>query len=111
MDSTSGSDTTMRTDDTSRGVAEKQYDDPSRDPFTKIQIREEEMRKTYIDFLDKPQKLATQTAQLPLFLCADFPCSGKGLSDFSLVREGVSEFSCSLVYSGELRRGRDNIFV
>ncbi|KAL4269509.1 hypothetical protein GQ457_HM001020 [Hibiscus cannabinus] len=62
MDRTSGSDTTVRTDDTSRGVAEKQYDDPSRDPFTKIQIREEEeMRKTYIDFLDKPQKLATQS--------------------------------------------------
>ncbi|KAL4366817.1 hypothetical protein GQ457_05G020830 [Hibiscus cannabinus] len=35
----------------------------------------------------------------------------KGFCDFRLIREGVSESFCSLVYSGELRRGRDDIFV
>ncbi|KAK8680833.1 hypothetical protein V6N13_109771 [Hibiscus sabdariffa] len=31
--------------------------------------------------------------------------------DFRLIREGVSESFCSLVYSGELRRGQDDSFV
>ncbi|KAK8521602.1 hypothetical protein V6N12_031496 [Hibiscus sabdariffa] len=34
----------------------------------------------------------------------------KGFCGLACFREGVSEL-CSLVYSGELRRGRDDIFV
>ncbi|KAL4361232.1 hypothetical protein GQ457_04G018850 [Hibiscus cannabinus] len=50
----------VRSDDTPRGAVEIQYDDPSKDLWTKIHIREEEMRKAYIDFLDKLQKSTTQ---------------------------------------------------
>ncbi|KAL4292039.1 hypothetical protein GQ457_14G016690 [Hibiscus cannabinus] len=42
-----------------------------------------------------------------------FPLPGekKGFCDFWVIREGVSEFSCSLVYSSELCRGQEDIFV
>ncbi|KAL4387855.1 hypothetical protein GQ457_09G016040 [Hibiscus cannabinus] len=45
------------------------------------------------------------------FLRADLLAPGKGCAIYCFIREGVFESFCSLVYSGELRRGRDDIFV
>ncbi|KAL4303274.1 hypothetical protein GQ457_10G011370 [Hibiscus cannabinus] len=46
------------TNSTPRGVTEKQYEDPSRDSCMKNHIRDEEMQKNLLGFLNKLQKLA-----------------------------------------------------
>ncbi|KAK8584056.1 hypothetical protein V6N12_068306 [Hibiscus sabdariffa] len=61
--------------------------------------------------LDPKPKLAAQA----LFSLSCAPTFAllreKVFCDFRLIREGVSESFCSLVYSGELRRGQDDTFV
>ncbi|KAK8986846.1 hypothetical protein V6N11_037772 [Hibiscus sabdariffa] len=56
-------------------------------------------------FVGYPKVLEQNPSRLSLSLCADFPLlREKVFCDFGLIREGVSESFCSLVYSGELRR-------